>query len=422
MLKKSITSALTLAMLVGAASTTFAATNPFSDIPADHWALDACEQLAADGVIEGYGDATFRGDQHITRYEMAQMVAKAMAKKDVSAADKATIDKLAAEFADELNNLGVRVADLEKHADNVKWTGEARYDYKSVRPDEADKTNTNEGLFRLEPSAEVNGNWSVNARLDAKTDLSSDKTTSDVSLKRAWAQGDYKNFQLKAGKMGSEISNRLVLDDEFSGGSVKVSKGGLSAQVEAGRLSDTNITSGIYGGLGTANYQGVSLGYDNGKFDAKASYQNFDWDTPTMKWGENLGIWSVGAGYKFGDNIHASAEYAGTNADLPSAVTSASKNDQKKAYDFTLQYKGVSPDDVNSWGAYASYRYLGDAVSVASMYDLNGSIQNGQKGWQLGAKYVPFKNVIGTAEYGENKDLATGKDVNTLFGRIQFLF
>ena len=127
MLKKSITSALTLAMLVGAASTTFAATNPFSDIPADHWALDACEQLAADGVIEGYGDATFRGDQHITRYEMAQMVAKAMAKKDVSAADKATIDKLAAEFADELNNLGVRVADLEKHADNVKWTGEARY-------------------------------------------------------------------------------------------------------------------------------------------------------------------------------------------------------------------------------------------------------------------------------------------------------
>ena len=171
MLKKSITSALTLAMLVGAASTTFAATNPFSDVPADHWALDACEQLAADGVIEGYGDATFRGDQHITRYEMAQMVAKAMAKKDVSAADKATIDKLAAEFADELNNLGVRVADLEKHADNVKWTGETRYDYKSVRPDEADKTNANEGLFRLEPSAEVNGNWSVNARLDAKTDL-----------------------------------------------------------------------------------------------------------------------------------------------------------------------------------------------------------------------------------------------------------
>lgn len=29
-----------------------------------------------DGVIEGYGDTTFQGDKNITRYEMAQMVAR----------------------------------------------------------------------------------------------------------------------------------------------------------------------------------------------------------------------------------------------------------------------------------------------------------------------------------------------------------
>ncbi|WP_294149748.1 S-layer homology domain-containing protein, partial [uncultured Selenomonas sp.] len=116
-MKKTLVSALTTALVVGAASTTFAASNPFSDVPADHWAYDAVSQLAADGVIEGYGDSTFQGNKNITRYEMAQMVAKAMAKKDVSGADKAMIDKLAAEFADELNNLGVRVSNLEKHAD-----------------------------------------------------------------------------------------------------------------------------------------------------------------------------------------------------------------------------------------------------------------------------------------------------------------
>ena len=97
-MKKTLVSALTTALVVGAASTTFAAANPFSDVPADHWAYDAVSQLAADGVIEGYGDTTFRGNQNITRYEMAQMIAKAMAKSDVSAADKALIDKLAAEF------------------------------------------------------------------------------------------------------------------------------------------------------------------------------------------------------------------------------------------------------------------------------------------------------------------------------------
>ena len=120
-MKKSVVSALTSALVVGVASTTFAAANPFSDVPADHWAYDAVTQLAADGVVEGYGDGTYRGDRNITRYEMAQMVAKAMAKQDVSAANKALLDKLAAEFSDELNNLGVRVSKLEKHDDMVIW-------------------------------------------------------------------------------------------------------------------------------------------------------------------------------------------------------------------------------------------------------------------------------------------------------------
>ena len=58
----------------------------------------------------------------MTRYEMAQIVAKAMAKG-------ANVDRLAAEFADELDSLGVRVAALEKKSDNVKITGEIRARY-----------------------------------------------------------------------------------------------------------------------------------------------------------------------------------------------------------------------------------------------------------------------------------------------------
>ena len=122
MKKKHLVAAALAVTVVGSSSSVFAASNPFTDVPQGHWAYDAVAQLAADGVIEDYGDTTFQGDKNITRYEMAQMVAKAMAKKDVSAADKAAIDKLAAEFAEELNNLGVRVANLEKNADNVHWS------------------------------------------------------------------------------------------------------------------------------------------------------------------------------------------------------------------------------------------------------------------------------------------------------------
>ena len=90
-------------------------------------------QLAADGVVEGYGDGTYRGERNITRYEMAQMVARAMAKDNISTTDRALVDRLAAEFADELNNLGVRVSNLERNADMVKWTGYLRYIYSNER-------------------------------------------------------------------------------------------------------------------------------------------------------------------------------------------------------------------------------------------------------------------------------------------------
>ena len=77
---RKIFSAMAAAFVVGATSTTFAAANPFSDVPAGHWAYQSVAKLAQQGIIEGYGDNTFRGDRNITRYEMAQMIAKAMAK------------------------------------------------------------------------------------------------------------------------------------------------------------------------------------------------------------------------------------------------------------------------------------------------------------------------------------------------------
>ena len=103
---------LTGALLLGVTGTSFAASNPFTDVPRGHWAYDAVEQLRQDGVIEGYGDGTYRGERTITRYEMAQMIARAMDQFDQQVkglsgqkpvvqnvgADKAMLDRLAAEL------------------------------------------------------------------------------------------------------------------------------------------------------------------------------------------------------------------------------------------------------------------------------------------------------------------------------------
>lgn len=109
-MKKSLV--LAMAMALGVTASAYAA-NPFSDVPAGHWAYDSVNKLAAAGIVDGYGNGTFGGDRLMTRYEMAQIVAKAMAKG-------ANVDRLAAEFADELDSLGVRVAALEKNPTTLK--------------------------------------------------------------------------------------------------------------------------------------------------------------------------------------------------------------------------------------------------------------------------------------------------------------
>ena len=427
-MKKTLVSALTTALVVGAASTTFAAANPFSDVPADHWAYDAVSQLAADGVIEGYGDTTFRGNQNITRYEMAQMIAKAMAKSDVSAADKALIDKLAAEFSDELNNLGVRVSNLERNADNVKWNGQARYRYWSQRYEKdgsTKKQNKDQLNFRLEPSAEVNNNWHVKARIDAFTNPSKDET-SDLTVKRVWAQGDYKNFQVKLGKMPffSTETAGMLFDDQFSGAQVTFGKN-LKATLEAGRwdLNSANTQSNLHDAAGktdddAANYQGIALNGTAGKLYGGAAYRHFNSNVFKQTTGfekntDEANIWSVGAGYTFDKNWNLYGAYA-KNEKAESDAT---------AHNIQLNYKGAQKANKGSWGAYTAYRYMGGNVAFAPTYEtfLSAGVNN-VKGWEVGTEYVPFTNVTAAAYYFNGKQLDNDRDAELLFGRVNFWF
>ena len=87
------------------------AANPFSDVSTDDWAYQAISDLSDQGVVIGYPDGTFRGERNITRYELAQIVARMMAREDqLNAEQRAMLEKLAGEFADELANLGVHVS------------------------------------------------------------------------------------------------------------------------------------------------------------------------------------------------------------------------------------------------------------------------------------------------------------------------
>ncbi len=423
-MKKTIVSALTAALVVGAASTTFAASNPFSDVPQGHWAYDAVAQLAQDGVIDGYGDNTFQGDKNITRYEMAQMVAKAMAKTNnganANAADKAALDKLAAEFHDELNNLGVRVANLEKNADQVKWNGTAEYtvarphqDHQSGAADKAG--NVNNVLFRLEPSAEINNNWHVNARLDANSNLATD-TGADgkVDLKRVWAQGNYGAFTGKFGKF-APIDDDSIFDTQFSGAELAYNKGAWNVVVAAGRNnnSEDNATD-------VADYQYYGVGYTMGKLTAGADFHElqskslsdyFDGWSAYKKSGttDQADIWLLKGSYTFDQNNALQGFYA-ENHDADA---------YEKAASVEYDYKGADRKNAGTWGAWLAYRHLGENAAAFSTFD---AVNAGWKAWEIGANYAPFKNVVAQARYAKGKTLAGDTDVDKIWGRVNFFF
>ena len=429
-MKKTLVSALTTALVVGAASTTFAAANPFADVPADHWAYDAVAQLVQDGVVNGYAaDGTFKGDQNMSRYEMAQIVAKAMAKSE--AADnnnKALIDKLAAEFSDELANLGVRVADLEAKTDNVKWEGLVRYDWNTTNFASQDKhreTEENVLKLRLEPTMTINENWTAHARIDA--DFQKDDVSNDVNkeISRAWTEGQYGKFNVKLGRFGtfSDASHGLVMDDDVTGAEFTY------APTEAWKVKATAArTSALADGIvlsadnkNEATYWAVEADYANGKWDAGLGYHNV-LATHTYQDSDesSFHIVDLGVGYAFDKNVKLTGDYAWG----PSQ--NKVKNAANNAYSIQLNYKGADAADAGSWGAYVAYRQLAPFATLVPTYDFKAGVDSFYtlKGWEIGADYTFAKNIIATAKYFNGKDTAKTNDdkATGVFTRVDFLF
>lgn len=130
---KHITAKLLLAALLAGVSAAAGAANPFSDVKSTDWSYQAVTKLAQEGVVTGYPDGTFQGEKPITRYEMAKITAGLMAReKELSAAQQETVKKLSGEYAGELQNLGVRVSELEKKASNTQVILDLRFQYLPV--------------------------------------------------------------------------------------------------------------------------------------------------------------------------------------------------------------------------------------------------------------------------------------------------
>ena len=453
-MKKSLV--LAMAMALGVSATAFAA-NPFSDVPAGHWAYASVAKLAAAGIVDGYPDGTFKGDNLMTRYEMAQIVAKAYAKGAIGADDK-----LMAEFADELDNLGVRVAELEKKADNVKITGEARFGYKDFDAKLSSpmfegesykaKDHSAELRTRLYLSGAINDDWTYGAMIQNTQSLDTNAQESTTQFRRAFVNGKMGEVELTAGRQAFTIGEGYVAD--LTGDAVKLDFGKkLKTTVFAGRfdsvaydiVSLAGVTglgdyfppvtdpdfideiSAVYGTNNKTTLYGVNFAYDftdklygNAGFYAREGHNIGIIPEEYAKLAEQK-IYTAGLGYKFDKNVKLYAEYQKADKSMADAIEINGVSVSDLAPDevnyagigddgwaATVYYKGANPMDKGSWGAYATYYDQSGAVILDSISELEDNMPAilGMKGYEIGTSYTLAKNITGKLSYFDlkNKD------------------
>ena len=410
-MKKSLV--LAMAMALGVTASAYAA-NPFSDVPAGHWAYDSINKLAAAGIVEGYGDATFGGDKLMTRYEMAQIVAKAMAKG-------ADVDKLAAEFADELDNLGVRVASLEKKADNVKITGQIRAHYQENNNDKASVSKLRTRLF---VNGAINDDWSYTGRLQNEQVLahSNEGEDSDVNLNWAFVNGKIGGAAVTAGRQDFKLHTGVVVDQTVDG--IKVAYGkDVKVTGYAAKAAGNNNS---YTGDSDDRVYIVDVAGQIGVVDAYATYYKVDSAknaTATVNNGfaADQDIYNVGFGFKLAKDLKLTGDWIYADHDK-------AKLDDN-GYAVGLSYKGAKAAKAGSYGIYANY--FDQPAATILKHTITGytalvdgiEASDGFKGFEVGANYTLAKNIVaGVKYYDLEAREGNAKDVRTLWSEVVFTF
>lgn len=451
----------TAAIIMSTAGVVSAASNPFSDVPADSWAYDAVATLSADGVIDGYPDGTYKGGNTMTRFEMAQIVARAMAKTDIDKADKALVDKLAAEFAEELDNLGVRVAELEKKSDNVQFSGTARlrYDDGGINATNTKANNddtASHSHIEYWIKGKVNDDWTAIGQIETEFNNETGSITAyggnDHQVNKVYVEGPLFGGTLKAGRYGEFSSYGRIIDTEISGAEWTWGdpNEGLSGALTYGRLKHERNMAGTtfnYGqklnseGEYEPNDMSISLGRgdDAGAYTSARLKYNF---SPVTAMGVTYGhldhitmednmyndysddgadMWEIGFNTSVADNLTLMAAYS--KSDRDGVYDSVGDEIKTDGWFSELRYKKHDIKDPGSFAIFANYRNVGALSTIDATVDYTENI----KGWTIGFDYVPIENTTIEVFYinGSQVNATTSdgaQDVDIFRAQMEFYF
>ena len=376
------------------------AANPFSDVTADDWAYQAVSDLSAQGVVEGYPDGTFKGERNMTRYELAQIVARLMAKEDqLNAEQQATLDKLAGEYADELANLGVRVSNLEKKVGNLYWSGDARMRYQTK--DNDTKEDSWNGRMRINVKGQVNESTYVNGKMAYDMDFKKDDAK-DVYMQQLFVNHNFgKNVAVRLGRQPIVFGNQggwLYGDaNGYDGAQIAYNNGKLALTTGFGQLNASDIAA-----VKSTDVYFAKGAYDFGFAKLNADYiadkdSEADARTEIYGVGLNIPVQQFNVFGEYWNNTTAGDYDTAWNAGL-----SYGKADWKKAgtWDLTVAYNDV---DTNVY-------FGGSGLSTDILKTFKNASATNLTFWNALANVTLQKNVQLHAEYAFAGDAEVGAD------------
>ncbi|MFW5981935.1 MAG: S-layer homology domain-containing protein, partial [Halanaerobiaceae bacterium] len=81
---------IALIVVLTLTASTFAGS--MADVPSNHWAYEAVNTLVAAGLIQGYPDGTFQGQNELSRYEVSVMLARLL--EDIEAEQDLMLEEI----------------------------------------------------------------------------------------------------------------------------------------------------------------------------------------------------------------------------------------------------------------------------------------------------------------------------------------
>ena len=384
------------------------AANPFSDVTPDDWAYQAVSDLSDQGVVEGYPDGTFKGERNMTRYELAQIIARLMAKEDqLNAEQRATLDKLAGEYADELANLGVRVGNLEKKVGNIYWSGDARMRYK----DNSVGNDTWDGRMRINVKGQVNDTTTVNGRLTYNMNFKDSTKDSGVYMDTLNVKHQFGDFAVTLGRyannFGNEYAWRFGDSHNFDGAELSYAKNAFNAKVGFGQW-DTDYPTTQEAAIDDQDAFYAKAGYDFNFAKLGVDYVKFQGNnTAKQSFSGNDELLGVDLSIPFAQKWAVLGEY------VKNTNTKFSKDD---AWNAGISYGVANWKKPGTFNINVMYNDIGGATYFGGTgigTDMLGNLKDGNKElkfWNIGTDVTLAKNVQLHGEYAFDADLTNSED------------